>query len=437
MTTTNPNAGTGQPIAIAASWERPVVSVDGDDIALMLRITTRQRINLPGQPRRAPIDVAVVLDRSGSMSGEKIRLVKEAVDVAIGHLDDNDRVSLVTFDSVVEVVQPLAQATAGTKAELRSALDDVDARGTTYLSGGWLNGCQQLAAAQPSFGLARIQRALLLTDGLANMGITDPGRLTRHASEIQARGIATTAMGVGVDFDEMLLSAMAEAGGGNFRFIGHPSELPGFFADELGELTNIVGLRPKLELTLPHGMRARLVNAFPVKRVAKTLTIDLRDLASGDEIDLIFTIRTVPGTAVRIPALQATLTWTDPESGRNIELGCPIDPISRVSAEEAAIVPTDDVVRERAGLELAARAHREAIRLDREGLFEESRHQFRCVRQALLAAPQSADVRDQIRISEELASSSVAAPLSERICKERVAYHSRHSRGGRRPENTR
>jgi len=435
MTTTYPNAGTGQPIAIAASWERPVVSVDGDEIALMLQINARQRPAV--RPGRAPIDVAFVLDRSGSMGGEKIRLVKDAVDVAIGHLDDKDRVSLVTFDSVVEVVRPLARATAGTKAELRSALDDVDARGTTYLSGGWLSGCQQLAELHPGFESARIQRALLLTDGLANMGITDPGHLTAHATEIRARGIATTTMGVGVDFDEMLLSAMAEAGGGNFRFIGHPSELPGFFSDELGELTNVVGLRPKLELTLPHGVRARLVNAFPVKRVAKTLTVDLRDLANGDEIDLIFTIRTAPGTTARIPALRATLTWTDPDAGRNIDLNCPIVPIGRVSADEAAIASTDDVVRERAGLELAARAHREAIRLDREGRFEESRHQFRSVRQALLAAPQSADVVHQIRISEKLASASMAAPLSEQTRKERVAYHSSHSRGGRRPHDAR
>lgn len=426
---------TARPITIAAFWERPVVSVEGDEIALLLRIATNERTT--AQPGRAPIDVAFVLDRSGSMNGEKIRLAKDAVAVAIGHLDDSDRMSLVTFDSAVEVVQPLARATAGTKDELRSVLQRVDARGTTYLSGGWLGGCQQLATSQPGAGAARIQRALLLTDGLANMGITDPGHLTAHAAELRTRGIATTAMGVGVDFDEMLLSAMAEAGGGNFRFIGDPSELPAFFADELGELTNLVGLRPKLELTVPHGVRAELVNAFPVTRVARTFAIDLRDLASGDGIDLIFTISTAPGATGEIPAFAANLVWTDPDSGASVEITCPIDPISRVVAEEAAIVPTDDSVRERAGLEVAARAHRDAIRLDREGRFEESRRQFRSVGQALLAAPRSADVTDQIRVSEELASASMAAPLPEQTRKERVAYHSAHSRGGRRPQETR
>lgn len=435
MTTPNAFAGSTDPISIASFWERPVVSADGDEIALLLRISANERTVV--RSSRASVDVAFVLDRSGSMSGEKIRLVKEAVTVALGHLDDHDQVSLVTFDSEVEVVQPLARATSGTRADLHSALAHVDARGTTYLSGGWLSGCQQLAMSPPGVTGARIQRALLLTDGLANMGITDPGHLTTHAAELRSRGIATTAMGVGVDFDEMLLSAMAEAGGGNFRFIGQPSELPAFFADELGELTSIIGLRPRLELTLPLGLRAYLANAFPVTRVGKTLTIDLRDLASGDGIDLIFRVTTGPWSPGPIPPFAARLVWTDPDSGQHVALDCPIDPLSRVSAEEAGVVPGDDMVRERAGLELAARAHREAIRLDREGRFEESRHQFRSAGQALLAAPQSVEVAAQIRVSEELASASMAAPLAERTRKERVAYHADHSRGGRRSQGPR
>ncbi len=425
-----PHHGHVDPISIAAFWERPVVARDGDEIALMLRIAARER---PGaRADRAPVDLAFALDRSSSMSGEKIRLVKEAVAVALGQLDDRDQIGVVTFDSEIEMLQPLARATSGTKAKLRAALDRVDARGSTYLSGGWLSACQQLAMSPPGAGVARIQRTLLLTDGLANRGITDPGQLTTHAAELRARGIATTTMGVGDRFDEILLSAMAEAGGGNFRYIGHPSELPAFFAGELGDLTSVVGLRPRLTLTVPLGVRAYLANAFPVSRVAKTLTIDLRDVAGGETIDLIFTVRSGPWSTGPTPPFVARLTWIDPESGTSVETGCPIAPLVRVSADEAATAPGDDMVRERAGLELAARDHREAIRLDREGRYEESRHRFRSAGVALAAAPRSIEVAAQIRILEELASASVAAPLAERTRKERVAYHAGHSRGGRR-----
>ncbi|MBA2247864.1 MAG: VWA domain-containing protein [Chloroflexia bacterium] len=432
MTTPTPNAfaGTDQPISVTSFWERPVVARDGDELALMLRIAAHERPT--ARADRAPVDLAFALDRSGSMAGEKIRLVKEAVTVALGQLDDRDQIGVVTFDSEVEMLQPLARATSGTKAVLRSVLDRIDVRGSTYLSGGWLSACQQLAMSPPGAGGTRIQRTLLLTDGLANMGITDPGQLTTHAAELRARGIATTTMGVGDHFDEILLSAMAEAGGGNFRYIGHPSELSGFFANELGDLTSIVGLRPRLQLTLPIGVRAYLANAFPVSRVGKTLTIDLRDLAGGETIDLIFTVRAGPWSTGPTPPFVARLTWIDPESGTSIEIDCPIVRLVRVGADEAATAPRDDMVRERAGLERAARDHREAIRLDREGRYEESRIRFRSAGQVLAAAPRTVAVVSQIRISEELASAPVAAPLAERTRKERIAYHAGHSRGGRR-----
>ena len=431
MTTTpHPPTGHAAPISIAAFWERPVVARDGDEVTLLLRIDARER---PGaRTDRAPVDLAFALDRSGSMNGEKLQLVKDAVAVALGQLDERDQIGLVTFDSEVEMLQPLARATGGTKAELRSALARVDARGSTYLSGGWLGACQQLAMSPPGASGARIQRTLLLTDGLANKGITDPGHLTTHAAELRARGIVTTAMGVGDFFDEFLLSAMAEAGGGNFHDIGHPSELPAFFARELGDLTSVVGLRPRLRLTLPLGVRAYLANAFPVTRVGKTLTIDLRDLPGGETIDLIFTVRVGPWSAGPTPPFVAQFAWIDPESGTNVEIDCPIAPLVRVRGEEAATAPADDMVRERAGLERAAREHREAIRLDREGRYEESRHRFQRAGRVLSAAPRTVEVAAQIRISEELGAVSMAAPLDERTRKERVAYHADHSRGGRR-----
>src|SRR5690606_16078104 len=95
----------------------------------------------------------------------------------------------------------------------------VEARGSTNLSGGWLTACQQLAAGARSNGTVRVQRSLLPTDGLANEGITNPRELVTHATELRKRGIDTTTIGVGRHFDEMLLSGLAEAGGGAFEYI--------------------------------------------------------------------------------------------------------------------------------------------------------------------------------------------------------------------------
>ena len=205
---------------IVPIWEKPLVPVAGGAATLLVRIAAG-RESAAGGGRRAPVDVAFVLDRSGSMAGEKLALVKEAVNVAAGHLRDADRAALVVYDNAVDTLHALQPATPRAKVALRLALHGVDAGGSTNLGDGWLTGCRELTEAAGGTGAAsepqptRIRRALLLTDGLANVGITDPVELTTHAHELRKRGIGTTTLGVGLDFDEGMLGGLAEAGGGN------------------------------------------------------------------------------------------------------------------------------------------------------------------------------------------------------------------------------
>jgi Ca-activated chloride channel homolog len=317
-------------LSVASLWERPVVATTGDETGLVIRITASDRVSAASE--RAPIDVAFALDRSGSMSGDKLELVKQAIDTASHHLGDDDRAALVIFDNEVDILHWLAPATAQGKARLRRVLGDVHTGGSTNLSGGWLTACQELAGNPPNgTGRPRIQRSLLLTDGLANVGITSPAELSHHASQLRRRGIATTTIGVGRSFDEMLLSGLAEAGGGAFQYIAHPSELRAFFEREIGDLLDIVAIRPRLKITFPHGMRAHLVNAFPVERTGGTLYVDLRDLASGDDLALVFDITTASGDERSRLAPIMEIVWTDPASGRQIK--------HHVSPEPVTLVP--------------------------------------------------------------------------------------------------
>src|SRR4029078_8383113 len=111
-------------------------------------------------------------------------------------------------------------------------LSSVDARGSTNLSGGWLKGCEQVAE---HLSTDAVDRVLLLTDGLANKGISDPRELTRNAAELRARGVSTTTFGVGNDFDEALLQAMSDAGGGHFYYIASATQIRDHIASEVGE----------------------------------------------------------------------------------------------------------------------------------------------------------------------------------------------------------
>src|SRR4051794_10889640 len=142
---TTPMGNGPRSLAIDAIWERPVVSTEGGSLALLLRVTAGAQPQ-PGQ-RRAPLDVAFVIDRSGSMAGDKLALVKEAVNTASTLLTDDDRAAVVVYDDRVELLRGLEPATSRAKAAMRLALHGVDARGSTDLCSGWLSGCDQLAKA--------------------------------------------------------------------------------------------------------------------------------------------------------------------------------------------------------------------------------------------------------------------------------------------------
>src|SRR5262245_49434984 len=164
-------------LLITAAWDKRVVPATGGEATLLVRLKAADTAAQNGH-RRAPVDVAFVLDRSGSMAGDKLALVKEAVSVAVGRLRDEDKTALVSYDHEVETLQHLDSATPRVKTAIRLALQGVDSRGSTNLSGGWLTGCDELSKGMTQAdggGPVRIRRALLLTDGLANVGICDAG----------------------------------------------------------------------------------------------------------------------------------------------------------------------------------------------------------------------------------------------------------------------
>ncbi|MCA9912949.1 MAG: VWA domain-containing protein [Anaerolineae bacterium] len=182
----------------------------------------------PREAVRRPLNVSLVIDRSGSMAGEKIDYTRQAAQFLVQHLSRRDIFSVVLYNDKVETL--LEPEPVLNKDRVMQSLDKMRVRGTTNLSGGWLQGCQHVAENQ---GGGKLNRVILMTDGLANRGVTDPNQLVQMSRQKQLEGISTTTMGMGTDFNEDLLIEMAHAGGGAYYFIESPEVAPQIFQEEL------------------------------------------------------------------------------------------------------------------------------------------------------------------------------------------------------------
>ncbi len=321
----------------------------------------------PAREGRLPVNLAFVLDRSGSMNGEKIALAREAVITALHSLRAEDRFALVVYDNVVDLVMPSTPADGEARRQAELLLRAIDARGSTDLGGGWLAGCEQVAQALDEQGVAR---CLLLTDGLANVGITDRDELAGYAHDLAARGVATTTFGVGRDFDEVLLEQMALRGAGNFYYIESAKQIPDYIASEVGEALEVVAQDVRLEIESPHGVWMSSLNDLTTNQDAGLTTVSLGSLVSEQVVDTVLQVTFPRGSLGEEQHLSVVVRDRDgvlADANEALELSFAYAP-HRENDRQAR---DHEVDREVAKL-YAARARREAAEMNRRGNFKEA-----------------------------------------------------------------
>jgi Ca-activated chloride channel family protein len=179
--------------------------------------------------RRTPLNLAVVLDRSGSMTGAKIEKAKQAAMQLVDRMRPDDVFSFVIFSDEAQVIVP-AQHLEG-KDAIKEKIESVEAQGSTALYAGVSTGADQIAEYLSD---KRINRIILLSDGIANVGPSTPRDLRRLGSQLVERGISVTTMGVGDDYNEDLMAGLAEASDANYYYVKDTEKLPEIFNQELG-----------------------------------------------------------------------------------------------------------------------------------------------------------------------------------------------------------
>ena len=323
----------------------------------------------PESPRastREPINVAFVIDRSGSMGGSKIKLAREAVVQALRMLDSRDRFSVVAYDEQIDVIVPSTLASSEAVRNAISQVEQLQARGSTDLGAGWLKGCEELAQHLQS---GQVARCLLLSDGLANHGITDRGELARHAEELRARGVTTSTIGVGADFDEVTLEGMSRAGAGHFYYVETPVQIPDCLAGELGEALEIVARDVAVTVQTDDGVGVTTLNRFPVRQVSEgRMSVRLGDLASRQDVSIVFRLKFPNGQDGH--TARAIFGVTD-ERGAIDERDT--DVIWTFADHRANDAQSRNVVVDRAVATLyAAQATAEALELNHAGRFKDA-----------------------------------------------------------------
>jgi Ca-activated chloride channel family protein len=289
------------------------------DRHLVLTIQTPPQVpegeTAPTESGREPMGFVAVLDISGSMRGRKIESAKEAVRQAIRRLQDGDIFSLVTFASRVRTVLAPTRVDGTLRREAEGILRQVSEGGRTALCGGLEAGIEAALAQAQETNLV-----LLLSDGQANVGETDLEAVGERALEARERGITTSTLGVGGDYNEALMVEIAVQGGGRFYHVVSAHQIVPYVAGELGEAGALAARDAALHLALPNGTGVQPFSSAyaigsplaPTEGVGLQMVVNLGDIPADTQLEVVLRLLLPPQPAGSRLPIEGHLAYRSP-----------------------------------------------------------------------------------------------------------------------------
>ncbi|MCA9771265.1 MAG: VWA domain-containing protein [Myxococcales bacterium] len=346
-------------LAAAQAWAAPVrptvaipqETVEADraqTIEILVRLAADAARPVPPS-ERPPLNLALVIDRSGSMAEiGKLTHAREAAKRVVRALTPRDRISVVEYDDRVTVLWPGGPATA--PEAVARAIDTLTPRGNTNLAGGMRRGIEEVLAG---WSPRAIHRVLLLTDGLANEGVTAPDAIARLAGAGRERGARVTTMGLGAHYDEDLLARVAEAGGGRYYFIESPEQMARIFEEEIHGMRATVARNLILRFDGDACVRDVEILGYPSQTRGARTEAPMEDLPAGEDRSMLLRLRTraVPAGPVRLGTVS--LGYDDALTGERVTwrevvtVAASADPARRAAsvnkdaAAEAVLIDAD------------------------------------------------------------------------------------------------
>jgi len=335
------------------------------DVLIRIRPPTLNPDNStrPDWKGRPDLNLSLVLDRSGSMEGEKMVRAREAAMYCVDQMLATDRLSIVTFDDRIDVLCPNEPVT--NKQSMKDLISRVAARGSTALHEAWVRGGLTVSEQIVDKG---INRVVLITDGLANVGVTSTDEIVTQAMGLFQRGVSTSTIGIGADFNEDLLMPMAQSGGGNAWHVVEPEEMQHLFQVELEGLIAQFAHTVSLSLIPADGVRiADVLNDF---ELTETGRYRLPNLQAGSPLEIVVQLKFGPqqvGTQIRLLDLRLGFT---PQEARNAEVLKQAHTVEFAARAEVESLPPNHEVVKAVQFLMNARARNEAMkRMDQGDYF--------------------------------------------------------------------
>jgi Mg-chelatase subunit ChlD len=319
---------------------------------------------------RKSVDIVCVIDKSGSMSGEPMALVKETLSFMVGQLKDGDRLSLVTFGDDASLVFSLTSMDETGKTK---ALDDIrklSVDGWTHLSGGVMMGLDQIANRDKASENS-VSSVLVFTDGQANRGITAVDELVKavvtklDGMSSGTKSVSLHTFGFSQNHNPELLTKLAEAAFGVFYYLPSVDKIPEVFADCLGGLLSVVALNVALEVSVEYtgATIAQIHTPFPIRQITagKHVSISLGQMYSEQSRDILVEVNlpSVDSSDLDAKVLKFKLTSLN-RAEQNVE-SITFATIDRVTEEDPATKEVNEAVVTQKARIVTATAMKEAL----------------------------------------------------------------------------
>ena len=304
---------TQKALSFAGRLDRGAVHVGGDGLVHLELIATGA--SLPDLPAiRRPTDVVVVLDRSGSMSGDPMAGALAAIRELVGQLGGEDRFALVTYSNRADLAIPLEIAAPEARFRWLAELGSISSGGGTNMAAG-LDRAHDIVSTRRLAG--RVARIILLSDGHANQGDATPEGLARRSGRAVEGEYVLSTVGVGEGFDERLMSRLADAGTGNFYYVPNARVLAGIFADEFESARETVASALEIRIDTPDGVEVLDAAGYPIEIRPGYVIVRPGSLFSGQKRSLWVTLRVPAQNEGETVLGGVKLLYTTPDGDRH------------------------------------------------------------------------------------------------------------------------